>query len=202
MKIRDELTEITNENTIMMNQKERDFQDKKRVYQEKIQNEMNDAHENYLKQDNEITKRKKELELELEIFRKDMTVELNKQIRELELKVDMARFQNTTEKRKEDVKYDDSVRESELITQKKRFERETIRNEHDNNLELLMLKLEKANMDNLMLQHQALEKAQSCLRGKYISKASITSFDKTDVSGAVLAGILNKLDMTKKAIGR
>jgi len=39
---------------------------------------MNDAHENYLKQDNEITKRKKELELELEIFRKDMTVELNK----------------------------------------------------------------------------------------------------------------------------
>ena len=185
-----------------MNQKEREFSDKKRVYQEKIQNEMNDAHEEYLRQDNEITKRRKELELELEIFRKDMNVELNKKVRELELKVDMAKFQNTTDKRKEDVKYDDSVRESELITQKKRFERETIRNEHDNNLELLMLQLEKANMDKLMLQQQALEKAKSCLSGKYISKAAITSFDKTDVSGAVLAGILNKLDLTKKAIGK
>ena len=52
-----------------------------------------------------------------------------------------------------------------------------------------------------MLQHHALEKAKRSLSHKYISKAAITSFDKNDVSGSVLAGILNKLDLTKKAIG-
>ena len=49
--MKSELAEIINQNTIMMNQKERDFADKKRVYQEKIQNEINDAHEKYLLED-------------------------------------------------------------------------------------------------------------------------------------------------------
>ena len=61
----------------MMKQKEREFSDKKRVYQEQVQNEMNDAHEKYLLEENAITKRRKELELELEIFKKDETVILN-----------------------------------------------------------------------------------------------------------------------------
>ena len=51
MEMKSELAEITNQNTIMMNQKERDFADKKRVYQEKIQNEINDANEKYLLED-------------------------------------------------------------------------------------------------------------------------------------------------------
>ena len=89
-----------------------------------------------------------------------------------------------------------------MITLKKDFERKTLRNEHENNLELKNLELEKANMDQLMLNHHALEKAKYCLSSKYISKASVTSFDKNDVSGSVLAGILNKLDMTKKVIGQ
>jgi hypothetical protein len=38
---------------------------------------MNDAHEKYLLEENAITKRRKELELELEIFKKDETVILN-----------------------------------------------------------------------------------------------------------------------------
>jgi hypothetical protein len=45
------------------------------------------------------------------------------------------------------VTLDDSVRESEMITLKKDFERKKLRNDHDNNLELLDLQLEKANMD-------------------------------------------------------
>ena len=85
MEMKSELAEIINQNTIMMNQKERDFADKKRVYQEKIQNEINDAHEKYLLEDQAINKRRRELELELEIFKKDEQVKLNQQIRELDL---------------------------------------------------------------------------------------------------------------------
>ena len=77
MTMKSELAEIINQNDIMMKQKEREFSDKKRVYQEQIQNEMNDAHEKYLLEENAITKRRKELELELEIFKKDETVILN-----------------------------------------------------------------------------------------------------------------------------
>ena len=38
-----------------------------------------------------------------------------------------------------------------MIALKKDFERKTLRNEHQNNLELLDINLEKANMDQLML---------------------------------------------------
>ena len=89
-----------------------------------------------------------------------------------------------------------------MITLKKDFERKKVWNEHENNMELEDLNLEKRNMDQLMLNHHALEKAKSSLAHKYISKASVTSFDKNDVSGSVLAGILNKLDTTRKAIGQ
>lgn len=108
---------------------------------------MNDAHEKYLLEENAITKKRKELELELEIFKKDETVILNQLIRELDLKVNLAANEQTIEKKKEDVKLDDSVRDSEMITLKKDFERKTLRNEHQNNLELLDINLEKANMD-------------------------------------------------------
>ena len=77
MEMKSELAEIINQNTIMMNQKEREFADTKRVYQEKVQNEINDAHEKYLLEDQAINKRRKELELELEIFKKDEGVKLN-----------------------------------------------------------------------------------------------------------------------------
>jgi hypothetical protein len=147
MEMKSELAEIINQNTIMMNQKERDFADKKRVYQEKVQNEINDAHEKYLLEDQAVNKRRKELELELEIFKKDEQVKLNQQIRELDLQINLASNECSIQKKKEDVKLDDSVRESEMITLKKDFERKKLRNDHDNNLELLDLQLEKANMD-------------------------------------------------------
>jgi hypothetical protein len=147
MEMKSELAEIINQNTIMMNQKERDFADKKRVYQEKVQNEINDAHEKYLLEDQAVNKRRKELELELEIFKKDEQVKLNQQIRELDLQINLASNECSIQKKKDDVKLDDSVRESEMITLKKDFERKKLRNDHDNNLELLDLQLEKANMD-------------------------------------------------------
>ena len=77
MTMKSELAEIINQSDITMKQKEREFSDKKRVYQEQLQNEMNDANEKYLLEENAITKRRKELELELEIFKKDETVILN-----------------------------------------------------------------------------------------------------------------------------
>ena len=63
------------------------------------------------------------------------------------------------------------------------------------------MQLEKENMDEHMLRHEALMLAKRCYSGKYISEATITSFDKNDPSSAVVAGCLAKLDATKQAIG-
>ena len=54
-----------------MNEKNRKFNDTKRLYQEKIQAEINEANEQYLLEDQNINKRREELNLELEIFNKD-----------------------------------------------------------------------------------------------------------------------------------
>jgi hypothetical protein len=63
------------------------------------------------------------------------------------------------------------------------------------------MQLEKENMDEHMLRHEALMLAKRCYAGKYISEATITSFDKSDPSSAVVAGCLAKLDATKHAMG-
>ena len=63
------------------------------------------------------------------------------------------------------------------------------------------MQLEKENMDENMLRYEALMLAKRCYAGKYVAEATITSFDKNDPSSAVVAGVLSKLDSTKKAMG-
>jgi len=63
------------------------------------------------------------------------------------------------------------------------------------------MELEKTNMDEQMLSYETIKLAKQCYAGKYFEKVNITSMPEDDVSGAVLAGILSKLDVTKKAIG-
>ena len=64
------------------------------------------------------------------------------------------------------------------------------------------MELEKSNMDAEMLRFQALELAKKSFAGKYIEKFNITKMPKDDPTNAVLAGVLQKLDITKKAIGQ
>ena len=63
------------------------------------------------------------------------------------------------------------------------------------------MQLEKENMDENMLRYEALMLAKRCYAGKHVAEATITSFDKNDPSSAVVAGVLSKLDSTKKAMG-
>lgn len=65
-----------------------------------------------------------------------------------------------------------------------------------------MLALEKTNMDAQMLSYETIKLAKQCYAGKYFTNINITSMPEDDVSGAVLAGVLSKLDVTKKAIGQ
>lgn len=81
------------------------------------------------------------------------------------------------------------------------MEREAIRNEAANSLKLLDMQLVTDNMDEHMLRYEALQLAKKCYGGKYIASTNITSFDKNDPSGTVLASVLNKIDATKGALG-
>ena len=63
------------------------------------------------------------------------------------------------------------------------------------------MELEKKNMDSHMLRYEAIQLAKKCYSGKYISKMQITNIAKDDPSSAILAGVLSKLDLTKKALG-
>jgi hypothetical protein len=53
-----------------------------------------------------------------------------------------------------------------------------------------------------MLHHEALKLAKRCYAGKHISSTNISNMPADDPTNAVLAGVLNKLDITKKAIGQ
>lgn len=66
------------------------------------------------------------------------------------------------------------------------------------------MELEKSNMDDQMLQHEAINLAKKCYSGKNISQANITNMQDqgSDPTGAILAGVLTKLDVTKKALGQ
>ena len=63
------------------------------------------------------------------------------------------------------------------------------------------MEMEKRNIDGMMLRHKALELAKSSFNGQTFTQVNITKMDQDDASGAVLAGVLQKLDVTKKAIG-
>jgi len=140
------------------------------------------------------------LELELEIFNKDANTQLNAQIREHDLEVTLAKNTNGIAKRQEDAKLVVAKNESAEIVARNELDRKTRKNEADNNLKMLEMQLEKENMDEHMLRYEALQLAKRCYSGKYITEATITSFDKNDPSNTVVAGVLNKLDVTKKAM--
>merc|ERR1712076_10770 len=173
MTIQSEIAEIQNKNDIEMKEKVRTFDDAKRVYQEKVQAEINDANEAYALEAQNINKRT------------------------ADLKVALARNANNIAKRQEDAKLLDSQNESAEIVAKKALDRQTLRNDAENALKKLDMELETANMDEHMLRHEALMLAKRCYGGKYIQEATITSFDKSDPSNAVVAGVLAKLDTTK-----
>merc|ERR1712032_1079052 len=175
MTIQSEIAEIQNKNDIEMKEKVRTFDDAKRVYQEKVQAEINDANEAYALEAQNINKRTAELKLALEIFNQDAATEMNAKVREHDLKVSLARNANNIAKRQEDAKLLDS------------------QNDAENALKKLDMELETANMDEHMLRHEALMLAKRCYGGKYIQEATITSFDKNDPSNAVVAGVLAKL---------
>merc|ERR1712226_798687 len=162
MTIQSEIAEIQNKNDIEMKEKVRTVDDAKRVYQEKVQAEINDANEAYALEAQNINKRNA----------------------------------NNIAKRQEDAKLLDSQNESAEIVAKKALDRQTLRNDAENALRKLDMELETANMDEHMLRHEALMLAKRCYGGKYIQEATITSFDKSDPSNAVVAGVLAKLDTT------
>ena len=65
-----------------------------------------------------------------------------------------------------------------------------------------MMELEKTNTDQQMLKYETLKLAQRSFNGKYISSVNITTMPEDDPSTGVLAGLLNKYELTKKAIGQ
>ena len=64
------------------------------------------------------------------------------------------------------------------------------------------MELEKNNMDEQMLSYESIQLAKKCYANRYFGELNITSMPEDDPSSAVVAGVLQKLAVTKSAIGQ
>ncbi len=53
-----------------------------------------------------------------------------------------------------------------------------------------------------MLSYESIKLAKQCYSGRLFGELNITNMPVDDPSSAVVAGVLQKLDITKKAIGQ
>ena len=64
------------------------------------------------------------------------------------------------------------------------------------------MELEKNNMDEQMLSYESIQLAKKCYANRYFGELNITSMPEDDPSSAVVAGVRQKLAVTKSAIGQ
>ena len=84
----------------------------------------------------------------------------------------------------------------------RQLESKKMKQDHLNEIKKAEQELEKRNMgDQNMLRHKAIQMAKQSYAGKYVEKVTMTNMNKDDPSGAVLAGLLAKYDLCKKAAG-
>ena len=88
----------------------------------------------------------------------------------------------------------------EVLT--RQLENKKMQQDHDNEIKKAEQELEKRNMGDLnMLKHKAIQMAKNCYSGKFIQECRMTTMFKDDPSSAVLAGMISKYDLAKKAVG-
>ena len=82
------------------------------------------------------------------------------------------------------------------------LEAEKIKQDCENEIKLARMQLEKENMDEHMLRHEALKLAKASLTGRCIEKTNITAMPASASTDAILAGVLGKIGVTKNAMDK
>lgn len=104
----------------------------------------------------------------------------------------LAKDQNTIKNEAEMQRYTREQNASAELVLQRNLENQKIQKDSANEIKRLEIELEKSNMDQNMLRHEALQLAKKCYAGKYIEKTNITNMAKDDSTGALLTGLLQK----------
>lgn len=200
MQIKDEIDAIKNKNSIEVAEKERENQEKERIYREKINLELKEGKEQFYRQKMEIEKERETLNVEAEIFRESENQALQKKFNELSSQRSLEEDKMWVKNNQEQQRITVELNKTSDIALDRSLESEKQQNDAANELKRLDMELEKEIMDKDMLTHEAMTLAKKCYAGKFIERTNITNMSNDDPSSAVLAGLLQKLDITKNAI--
>lgn len=78
MQIKEEIEQVQNQNSLEIAQKEREFNEKDRIYRNKIDQEIKEARETFLLQKSEIMKEREQLAIESQLFKAEEREKLQK----------------------------------------------------------------------------------------------------------------------------
>lgn len=78
MKIKEEIEQVQNQNSLEIAQKEREFNEKDRIYRNKIDQDIKEARETFLLQKSEIMKEREQLAIESQLFKAEEREKLQK----------------------------------------------------------------------------------------------------------------------------
>ena len=146
-------------------------------------------------------KEKDELAVVHNIAIENIKQNLNRKIEEVDLKMNLEQDQAKIKKQQESQRLVVEQNNTTEAALEHRLEDAKITKDAQNEIELALMELEKKNMDAEMLRYETLQLAKKSYHGKYIASTNITNMPQDDPTNAVLAGVLQKLDVTKKAIG-
>ena len=102
MQIKEEIEQVQNQNSLEIAQKEREFNEKDRIYRNKIDQDIKEARETFLLQKSEIMKEREQLAIESQLFKAEEREKLTKASNEIDmnyqLAVDQSSIRNDTER--------------------------------------------------------------------------------------------------------
>ena len=109
------------------------------------------------------------------MFRDQANDDLKQKMEQIDLQLKLESDQNLIKKQTEEQRL---VKELNVTAEKilqNKLENDKIKQESANEIKLAMMELEKSNMDEKMLQHEAIQLARKSYAGKYVETTRITN---------------------------
>lgn len=156
MQIKGEIEIVQNQNSLEVAAKEREINEQIRVYQAKVEMEKQESREKFLLDKADIDKEKEQLQLDAELFARLKEQELNTKKLEITLAYELQRDQAKIEKTEESQRVTAEVYRTKQEKLEKDLLREKLESDNTNAIKLAMMNLEKENIDEQMLKHEAI----------------------------------------------
>ena len=166
MEVKSELDQVRSQNSITVAEKEREINDKRKQYFDRIDMEMKEDEEKFLLEKANLLQEKEKTRIEMQLWEKAKEQELDLKYQELNLQVDLARDENDMKIKEDRQRLTVEKRKTEEKTLAFDLENKKISKDSTNELKIADMEMEKRNIDGMMLRHKALELAKASFNGQ------------------------------------